>query len=100
MIEASRHLIPTRLKIGGIVWRVLEVDESEIDCDNHTIGDQSESTQLIRIAKNLSPAMKQAVLLHEIIHCIDAQLDHDLVEMLANQLFQVMVDNKLKFFDD
>lgn len=90
-------MLPTKLKIGGIWWEVREVDEAEIDCDNHTIGDQSESTQLIRIAKNLSQPMKLAVLLHEVIHCIDAQLDHDLVEMLANQLFQVLSENDLDF---
>ena len=99
-IGISIHLIPTKLKIGGIIWKIQQVDEAEIDCDNHTIGDQSESTQIIRIAKNLSPQMKWAVLLHEIIHCVDAQLDHDIVEMLANQLFQVFSENKLTFFDD
>lgn len=91
--------LPKRLRIGGIIWRIREVEPAEIDCDNVTIGDQSETTQTIRIAKNLSPQMKWAVLLHECIHCIDSQLDHDLVEMLANQLFQVMSDNKLQFFD-
>ena len=91
------NLIPTKLKIGGITWLVKLVEPAEIDCDNQAIGDQSETTQLIRIASSLSPEMAKAVLLHEIIHCIDAQLDHDIVEMLANQLYQVLSENDLDF---
>ena len=64
------NLLPTKLTIGGIVWQLRLVNPAEIDCDNISIGDQSETTQLIRIANNLSPEMAKAVLLHEIIHCI------------------------------
>lgn len=84
-----------KIKIGAIIWQVVEVDEAEIDCDNHTIGDQSESTQLIRIAKNLSTEMKEEVFLHEILHCINPQLDHSLIEMTAKALHQVLKENNL-----
>jgi len=86
-----------KLKIGAIWWKVKEVVSSEIDCDEYTAGDQSDQTQTIRIDKNLSPEMKQAVLLHEIIHCINGQLEHDIVETISLGLFQVLRDNKLRF---
>lgn len=91
--------IPSKIKIGAITWTVWEVDEAEIDCDEHVIGDQSESTQLIRIARNLSPEMKEEVFLHELLHCINPQMEHGLVEMLAKALHEVLKENKLKFFD-
>lgn len=83
------------MKIGAITWTIKQVEEAEIDCDGRTIGDQSESTQLIRIARNLSPEMKEEVLIHEILHCINPQLDHGTVEMVAKALHQVLKENNL-----
>ena len=82
------------IKIGAIKWRIVEVASSEIDCDEYSAGDQSEQTQTIRIDKSLSPEMKQVVLIHEILHCINGQLDHNIVEMLALNLHQVLTENK------
>ncbi len=89
--------IPKKLKIGAIWWEVKEVEAHEIDCDGATSGDQSEFTQTIRIAKTLTPEMKQLVLLHEILHCIDSELDHDLVDLLATSLHQVLSENKFNY---
>lgn len=86
-------MIPAKLKIGAITYQVKEVEAAEIDCDNHCAGDQSDHTQVIRIAKNLSPEMKEVTLLHEILHCIDGQLDHDLVELISGALYQVIAEN-------
>ena len=87
--------IPDKIKIGGLWWKIKEVSSSEIDCDDYCAGDQSDQTQTIRIDRALSPEMKEAVLLHEIIHCINGQLDHSLVEMLALSLYQVFKENDL-----
>jgi len=83
-----------KIKIGAIWWSIKEVSSSEIDCDEYCAGDQSEQTQIIRIDKALSPEMKKAVLLHEIIHCLNGQLDHNIVEMLALGLYQVLTENE------
>ncbi len=87
--------IPTTLKIGAITWQVKQVPSSEIDCVDHTSGDQSEVTQTIRISQELSQEMKEVTLFHEVLHCIDNQLDHDLVELLSQALYQVLVENNL-----
>lgn len=90
-------IIPDKLKIGACWWKIQEVDEAEIDCDEHVIGDQSFPNQLIRLSKTLTPEMKSLTLLHEILHCINGQLEHDMVEVLSNQLHQVILDNNLDF---
>lgn len=87
--------IPSKIKINNIWWTIKEVSSSEIDCDEHVCGDQSQVTQTIRINKELSPEMKELTLLHEIIHCINSELDHNLVEMLSSCLHQVVTENNL-----
>lgn len=86
-------MLPSRIKIGAIVWTVEEVEPAVMDVDRQTPGDQSEMTQTIRIAKNLTPEMKAQVFIHELLHCIDSELDHDLVDLLASALHQVLVEN-------
>lgn len=87
--------LPARLKIGAIWWKVRVVPGAEIDSDGATVADQNEVSQTIRIAKELSPEMREVAFFHELLHCIDSQLDHDLVELLAQALYQVLKDNKL-----
>lgn len=86
--------IPKTLRISGITWKVEQVDGSQVS-EDFAIGCMDERTQTIKLDKSLSQEMKEATLLHEIFHCIDYQLEHDLVEMLSNQLYQVLKENKL-----
>ena len=92
----SLRKLPKKLKIGAIVWKVIEVNPSEIDCDDGSVnGDQSHATQTIRINRGMSLEMKWATLFHEVLHCIDVQLDHDLVELLSQGYYQVLRENNL-----
>lgn len=86
-------MLPAQLKIGGILWQVKEVPASELG--DGAVADQCSLGQTIRIAVELSEQMKKRCLLHEIIHCIDSELDHDVVDLLSGALYQVMEDNKL-----
>jgi hypothetical protein len=87
--------IPKRLKIGSIWWTVKLVDSTEIDCDGATVGDQDVLRQTIRISRHLSKEMQLVVLLHEILHCINSELEHETVEFLAQALAQVLSENHL-----
>lgn len=87
--------IPTRLKVGAIWWEVKQVTADDLDSDRVTVADQNEFSQTIRLARELSPEMKGAAFIHEILHCIDNQMDHDMVELLANALYQVFSENEL-----
>lgn len=83
------------LKIGAILWKVEQVEESEIDSDYPCSGDTSHVRQTIRLNRNLSDEMKEQTLFHEIFHALDIELDHNAVEMLATLLHQVLKENKL-----
>lgn len=87
--------IPTKLKIGALWYKVVQVDPSQIDVDSFHTGDCDDHTQTIRISKIVSQEMKEVTLIHEILHSIDMQLDHDLVELLSQALYQVLKENKL-----
>lgn len=42
--------------------------------------------------------MKGVVLLHEILHAINGEMDHEIVEMLSQSLWQVLEQNKNKLY--
>ena len=85
--------IPAKLKIGAIWWEIREVASRELDSDEVLCGDMSPEDQLIRINKNLSREMKELTLIHEVLHCIDLEMEHNAVEMLANTIHQIIVEN-------
>mgnify|MGYP001609705458 CR=1 FL=1 len=87
--------IPDTLKIGALWYKVIQVDSSQIDVDSFHTGDCDDHTQTIRISKSISQEMKEVTLIHEILHAIDMQLDHDLVELLSSAIYQVLKENNL-----
>lgn len=56
-------------------------------------------TNTIKIAKDLSQSQKEVTLLHEILHGLNQNfhegIPHMLLESLAQQLYQVLSDNKM-----
>jgi hypothetical protein len=89
--------IPQTIKIGAINWKILLVEPSDIDPDSVSSGSSSHETQTIMINRYLSAEMKEQTLLHEILHAVDLQMEHNAVEMLATLLHQVLTENKLNF---
>lgn len=88
--------IPGRIKVGAIWYTIRQVGQSQIDTEScATMGDCDYQTQTIRIAEGVSQEMKEVTLFHEILHAVDCQLDHDLVELLAQSLYQVFKENKM-----
>lgn len=87
--------IPKKLKIGGHIVTVREVEEV-VDGEKWA-GGWTESQNLIEIRKAQAQSQKEVTLIHEILHCINLQLDHDHVEFLSQALYQVIKDNKLYF---
>lgn len=89
----------THIKIGPMVFEVLDVDDIWVDGESlwgHILFDNS----TIRIKKSLSNIPKQATLLHEVIHGIlelagheDAAKSEGIVRALSNSLLQVLRDN-------
>lgn len=88
--------IPSKLRIGG---HVIRVDCSK-ELRNEDYGDFSAKTNVIRISKALTQSQKEVTLIHEILHGLNACFDmtpvgHMLLESLAQQLYQVLKDNRL-----
>ena len=85
--------IPKRLKIGGITYKVIEAEDwlERNDAD----GMLDARTNTIYIHTKLSPEFKNITLIHEALHCMNSTIDHIALDSLAEQLYQVLHDNKL-----
>ena len=87
--------LPKKLKIGG---HVFTVDASkELDNSN---GETDYKKNLISICKTITKDQQESTLIHEIFHCVnttfcDKDTSHILLDSLAEQLYQVLSDNKL-----
>lgn len=82
--------IPKQLKIGGHVYKVLLKD-----LDKSVCGDSDRVKNLIRIDSNFPQNQREVTLIHEILHCINNEFNHALLDSLAEQLYQVLKDNNL-----
>jgi len=86
--------LPTQLKIGGHTYKIQLIEESLLE-DNETCGRIDRSKGLILIGKNLMQSEKEVTLFHEIIHGINGELKEELVDSLAQGIYQVLSDNKM-----
>lgn len=85
--------IPTKLKIGGHMVTVLEKEMD--DC-----GTFDDEKMTITINSKMPQSRKESTLIHEIMHVFNSTLSesregHSLQDSLAEQLYQVLKDNKL-----
>lgn len=84
--------IPKKLKIGGHIVKIIEKEGFNIDSD---CGEFEISMNTITIRKDLPKDQKEATLIHEIFHVCNTTLDHELLDSLAEQVYQVFKDNGL-----
>lgn len=96
--------IPRKLKIGGIIYSVIESKPYDVAKGNENWGKTDFSTLKIMIDKDLPPQRKEDAFLHEILHaCIHTvglhrQLEdkeEDFVTRLSPIIYQVLKDNRL-----
>jgi len=87
--------LPQKLKVGGLEYTI-ELDPKLLE---HGIVDFVAKT--ISLAMNDQDRIEQT-LLHEILEIINCEyelaLDHMKISILENVLYQVLKDNKIKFF--
>ena len=86
--------IPKKLKIGG----------HEVSVVFHQIKDENGSfeprTNTITIDPTLAKSQQEATFIHEVLHAINTSIDeiplgHAFMDGLAEQLYQVLSENKL-----
>jgi hypothetical protein len=81
--------IPSHLKIGAHDYKII-VGELE---NKYGLHDASKATITIDIT--LPKSRQGSTLLHEVLHALNSELEHALLDSLSEQLFQVLSDNGL-----
>lgn len=90
--------IPNKLKIGGHMFKVVQVKSKS---NQDEMGSCDTSKNIITIDSGMVHDQKEATLIHEIFHAMNTTFDgtnnfsHALLDSLAEQIYQVMKDNKL-----
>jgi hypothetical protein len=86
--------IPKQLKIGGHIVKVV-YEDMENDLGKTVFSDNK-----LVLAKGIEKSQAEAAFFHEILHFINPTLDstalgHALLDSIAEQLYQVLSENKL-----
>lgn len=83
------------LKIGGHLWQVVyeKLPEDEL-------GSTDWNSKTISISNELPDDMRMSALIHEIFHACNStlgstEMGHALLDSLAEQLYQVLSENKM-----
>lgn len=91
--------IPKRVKIGGITYKVKEVDQINRlnNYDSKTVGLWKIENATIYIDKHLEQQIKEKFFLHELFHAIfehcNIEQDENKVDLLSTALYMVVKDN-------
>lgn len=81
--------IPKKLKLGAHTYKIVA---QELDDD---FGSIDRLKNIIYVDKRLPDTQLLATLIHEILHSLNNETEHEFVDGLAEQLTQVLVDNKI-----
>lgn len=88
--EKKEKKLKTRhLKIGGHVYTLTFSQTME------ELGKTIYNDRIIIINNEADRTIQESTLIHEILHAVNSQLDHTLLDSLAEQLYQVLKDNNL-----
>lgn len=58
-------------------------------------GELDREKGVLYLADWLTPSQRESTFIHETLHAINNELDHVLLDSLAEQLYQFLADNKL-----
>ncbi|HYT01611.1 MAG TPA: hypothetical protein VEL70_01795 [Candidatus Acidoferrum sp.] len=83
--------IPKKIKVAGLVYQVKFLDHIP---DSRAQAQTHHDKQIIYIRKMKQERMEQTFF-HEIMHCINGELEEFEAEAIAIGIFQVLKDNKL-----
>lgn len=84
----------TTLKIGGHDYTLVYTDDP---LGSKDLGMTDRTKNQIAIYSKLPQSQRDVTLLHEILHTINGELDHVLLDSLSEQIYQVLKDNKMRF---
>lgn len=90
--------IPEQVKIGGINYKVFITEEWPGRVAGAYDGECFYSREVgncIYIGSDLSQEAQEVTFIHEALHCMNATMDHEFLDSLAEQLYQFLADNNL-----
>ena len=89
--------IPKKVKIGAVWYKVIVAvcwpGRDHGDHDGEMFYDRRHG-HVIYIGGELTPEAQWVTFIHEILHALNATLDHVALDSLAEQLGQVFIENK------
>lgn len=95
-----------QLKIGGIYYYINEVEWKQESNGNMMFGLTHKESSTIEINTLISPQLQKQTLIHEMLHAvffeagIEQDNEEDLVNRIANVLYQVLQDNDFEFLKE
>jgi hypothetical protein len=87
--------IPKTLKIGAHTFKVILEKPDKLAPEDFTSGLIDDCLNEIVLDASRSRSKVEQALFHEILHALNSELDHALLDSLAEQLYQVFHDNSL-----
>lgn len=98
MEKEGKMKIPKTLKIGGRTYQIIIRNRSKDDGVN-AVASANSFFQKIFIDSDFLQEGKESALIHEIMESInghnDLRMEHQSLQTLSEQLYQVLKDNKL-----
>jgi hypothetical protein len=89
--EKSR-MTPRKLKIGAHTYKLKFIEPSEIE-DGASCGVVDKNKGIIYLDTRKIDSEIGVSLIHEVLHVINDQMSHSLIEALAQQLYAFLVEN-------
>lgn len=80
-----------KIKTGGLWWKIKYVTTA--DLPTNELADIVKDDKTIKIEDDLAPDIEIEVLLHEIFHALNWEMNEEKTELWAMAWFQVLKDN-------
>lgn len=84
--------IPKTLKIGAHDYEIVVTKDI---FEGATCGIQLRKESKLGVNSDLPESHQGSTLFHEIFHALNSELDHTVLDSLAEQLYQVLADNSM-----
>ncbi|MGG3450200.1 hypothetical protein [Domibacillus aminovorans] len=97
-------MLPNKVKVVGIEYKVIEKDVVEINGNLNYSGGCFHREAEIQVRKDASKDRKEQIFIHELVHAILNEAGYDnheeeMVERFGIVLHQVLKDNDLQFIN-
>lgn len=100
-ILEGKMKIPKKVKVGGITYKVSEVNCVESPNEDKSWGRITYSQSEIRILNKLEQKQKELTLIHELIHALfthcNIEQDENKVKLISTALYMLIKDNPKLF---